>query len=170
MLVGKRRLGKALLERHIVYDLIEDGHPIGLIEYSAHQDRIEISGRRYSIVSERKPMTLLEHAVKLLTWRWKDVFALRDETGRLIASAEKSALNTFLLHREATAFSIRPRSRGCLEVCGQGDGGTIGEVQYQGLVASELVSSLPTAWEPWMQAFVMWTLVFYIQHERRPDN
>ena len=170
MLVGKRRLGKTLLERHIVYDLIEDGHPIGFIEYSAHRDRIELSGRRYSIVSEREPMTLLEQALKLLTWRWKDVFALRDDAGRLIATAEKSALNMFSLHHEAGVFSIRPRSRGCLEVCRQPDGMAIGEVEYRGLVASELVSSLPPEWKSSMQAFVMWMLVFYVQHERRADN
>jgi hypothetical protein len=45
MLVGKRRLGKTLLERHTVYDLTEDGQPIGFIEYSALRDRIELNGR-----------------------------------------------------------------------------------------------------------------------------
>jgi hypothetical protein len=114
-------------------------------------------------------MTLLEHAIKLLTWRWRDFFALRDDAGHLIAAAEKSALNTFALHRDADVFSIRPRSRGCLEVC-QPDGAVIGEVKYQGMIASELVSSLPSAWEASMKAFVMWLLVFYIQHERRADN
>jgi hypothetical protein len=59
MLAGKRRLGKTLLERHIVYDLIEDSRPIGFIEYSANRDRIEIRGQSYSIASEREPMTLL---------------------------------------------------------------------------------------------------------------
>jgi hypothetical protein len=44
MLVGKRRLGKTLVERHIVYDLIEDGRPIGWIEYSADRDRIDVDG------------------------------------------------------------------------------------------------------------------------------
>jgi hypothetical protein len=170
MLVGKRRLGKTLLERHIVYDLIEDGHPIGSIEYSAHRDRIEIRGRHYSIISERKPMTLLEQVAKLLTWRWKDVFAFRDDAGRLIATAEKSALNTFSLHHEGAVFSIRSRRKGCLEVCRQRDGVAIGEVEYRGLVASELGSSLPSGWGPSMQAFVMWMLVFYVQHERRADN
>jgi hypothetical protein len=167
MLAGKRRLGKTLLERHIVYDLIEDGHPIGFIEYSALRDRIELNGRHYSIVSERKPMTLLEQAIKLLTWRWKDVFAFRDDAGRLIATAEKSALNTFSLHREAATFSIRPRSKGCLEVRRERDGVTIGEVQYQGVVASELLASLPSEWAPSIQAFVLWMLVVYVQHERR---
>jgi hypothetical protein len=83
MLVGKRRLGRTLLERHIVYDLTEDSSPIGFIEYSADRDRIKIRGQRYSIVSERKPMTLLEQVAKLLTWRWKDVFALRDAVGHI---------------------------------------------------------------------------------------
>jgi hypothetical protein len=170
MLVGKRRLGRTLLERHIVYDLIEDGDPVGFIEYSARRDRIEIRDLHYSIVSERKPMTLLEQVAKLLTCRWKDVFAFRDDTGRLIAAAEKSALNTFSLRREGAVFSIRPSRRGCLEVCRQGDGTVIGEVEYQGPVASELVSSLPSGWEPAMQAFVMWMLVFYAQHERRADS
>ncbi len=170
MLAGKRRLGKTLLERHVVYDLIEDGCPIGFIEYSANRNRIEIKGWRYSIVSERKPMTLLEQLAKLLTWRWKDVFAFRDDTGRLIATAEKSALNIFSLSREGAVFSIRPRSRGCLEVCRQSDGVAIGGVEYRGLVASEMVSSLPSEWEPSLQAFVMWMLLFYIQHERRADN
>jgi hypothetical protein len=166
MLVGKRRLGKTLLERHIVYDLIEDGHPIGLIEYSGLRDRVEAGGRRFSIVSERKPMTVSEHVAKLPTWRWKDVFAFRYDAGRLIASAEKSALNTFSLHQKAAVFSIQPRGRGCLEVCWQREGGAIGQVEYQGVVASELVSSLPPEWELSIQAFVMWMLVFYIQHER----
>lgn len=169
MLVGKRRLGQTLLERQIVYDLSEDSRPIGFIEYSADRDRIDIDGQRYSIVSERKPMTLLEHAIKLLTWRWKDLFALRDDAGRLIATAEKSALNTFALHREDAVLSIRPRSRGCLEVC-QLDGIAIGEVQYQGVIASELVASLPPEWGRSIHAFVMWMLLFYIQHERRADN
>jgi hypothetical protein len=169
MLVGKRRLGKTQVERHIFYDLIEDGRPIGWIEYSADRGRVDVDGQHYSIVSERKPMTLLEHAIKLLTWRWKDFFTLRDEAGHLIAAAEKSALNTFALYREAAVFSIRPRSRGCLEVC-QPDGAVIGEVKYQGMIASELVSSLPPTWEASMQAFVIWMLVFYIQHERRADN
>jgi hypothetical protein len=133
MLVGKRRLGKTLLERHIVYDLIEDAHPIGFIEYSAHRDRIEIRSRRYSIVSERKPMTLLEHVAKLLTWRWKDVFAFRDDAGRLIATAEKSALNIFSLHHDGAVYSIRSRRKGCLEVCRPRDGVAIGEVEYRGL-------------------------------------
>ncbi len=170
MLVGKRRLGKTLLERHIVYDLIEDDDPIGFIEYSALRDGVEIRGRRYSIISERKPMTLLEQVAKLLTWRWKDVFAFRDDAGHLIATAEKSALNTFLLHREGVTFSIRSRRKGYLEVCRQRDGAAIGEVEYRGLIASELVSLLPPEWERSMQAFVMWMLLFYVQHERRADN
>jgi hypothetical protein len=166
MLVGKRRLGKTLLQRHIVYDLTEGRHPIGFIEYSALRDRIELNGRHYSIVSERKPMTLLEQAIKRLTWRWKDVFAFRDDTGQLIATAEKSALNTFSLHQEATTFSIRPRSKGCLEVRRQRDGVTIGVVQYQGVVASELVASFPSEWATSIQTFIMRMLVFYVQHER----
>jgi hypothetical protein len=170
MLVGKRRLGKTLLERHIVYDLIAEGHPIGLIEYSGLRDGVEVGGRRFSIVSEREPMTVLEHVVKLLTWRWKDVFAFRDDAGRLIATTEKSALNAFSLHHQADVFSIRPRGRGCLEICRQREGGAIGEVEYRGVVASELVSSLPAEWEPSIQAFIMWMLVFYIQHERHADN
>ena len=131
MLVGKRRLGKALLERHIVYDLSEDGQPIGFIEYSADRDRIEIRGRSYSIVSERKPLTLLEQVAKLLTWRWKNVFAFRDDARRLIATAEKSALNVFSLHNDGAVFSIWPRSRGCLEVRRQRDGVVVGEVEYR---------------------------------------
>jgi hypothetical protein len=170
MLVGKRRLGKALLERHIVYDLVEDGRPIGLIEYSAERDRIELDGQRFSIASERGPMTLLERVAKFLTWRWKDVFALRDGAGRLIATSEKSVLNIFLLHHEGAVYSTRPRGRGCLEVCRQRDGVAIGSVEYRGLVASEMESSLPLDWELLMQAFVMWMLLFYIQHERRADN
>jgi hypothetical protein len=170
MLVGKRRLGSALLERHIVYDLMEGGSPTGFIEYSADRDRIEIRGQRYSIVSERKPMTLLEQLVKLLAWRWKDVFALRDAVGHLIATSEKSALNTFSLHHEGAAFSIRPQGKGCLEVCRLVDGLSIGAVEYRGLVTSEMVSSLPSEWEPSIQAFVMWTLLFYVEHERRADN
>ena len=105
--------------------------------------KFEIRGRRYSIISERKPMTLLEQVAKLLTWRWKDVFAFRDDAGHLIATAEKSALNTFLLHREGVTFSIRSRRKGCLEVCRQRDGAAIGEVEYRGLIASELVSLPP---------------------------
>ena len=170
MLAGKRRLGKTLLERHIVYDLIEDSRPIGFIEYSANRDRIEIRGQSYSIASEREPMTLLEQVAKLLTWRWKDVFALRDDAGRLIATSEKSALNTFSLHHEGATFSIRPRGKGYLEVCRQLDSVAIGGVEYRGLVTSEMVSSLPLEWEPAMQAFVMWMLLFYVQHERRADN
>ena len=170
MLAGKRRLGRTLLERHIVYDLTEDSSPIGFIEYSADRDRIEIRGQRYSIVSERKPMTLLEQVAKLLTWRWKDVFALRDAVGQLIATSEKSALNMFSLHHGGAVFSIRPRGRGCLEVCRQRDGIPVGGVEYRGLVASEMVSSLPSEWEPSIQAFVMWMLLFYVQHERRADN
>src|SRR6202022_1981590 len=88
MLAGKRRLGRTLLERHIVYDLTEDSSPIGFIEYSADRDRIEIRGQRYSVLSERKPMTLLGQVAKLLTWRWKDVFAFRDAVGQLIATSE----------------------------------------------------------------------------------
>jgi hypothetical protein len=110
MLVGKRRLGTTLLERHIVYDLMADGSPTGFIEYSADRDWLEIRGQGYSIVSERKPMTLLEQAVKLLTWRWKDVFAFGDDARRLIATAEKSALNTFSLHHEGAAFFRIPRA------------------------------------------------------------
>jgi hypothetical protein len=170
MLVGKRRLGKTLLERHIVYDLVEVGRPIGLIEYSADRDRIEIGGQRFSITSERGPMTLLEWVVKFLTGRWKDVFALRDDAGRLIATAEKSALNIFSLHQDGAVFSTRPRGRGCLEICRQRDGAAIGAVEYRGLVASEMESSLPSEWELLLQAFVMWMLLFYIQHERRADN
>jgi hypothetical protein len=78
-------------------------------------------------------------------------------------------LNTFALHRETAVFSIQPRSRGFLEVC-QADGVVIGEVKYRGMIASELVSSLPLEWEASIKAFVMWMLVFYIQHERRADN
>jgi len=170
MLVGKRRLGKTLLERRIVYDLTEDGRPIGLIEYSADRDLIEIRGQRFSIASERGPMTLLERAAKLLTWRWNDVFALRDDAGGLIATSEKSALNIFSLHHEGAVFSTRPRGRGCLEVFGQRDGVAIGAVEYRGLVASEMESSLPSDWELSVQAFVMWMLLFYIQHERGADN
>ena len=81
-----------------------------------------------------------------------------------------SALNIFSLSREGAVFSIRPRSRGSLEVCRQSDGVAIGGVEYRGLVASEMVSSLPSEWEPSLQAFVMWMLLFYIQHERRADN
>src|ERR1700736_6230200 len=109
MLAGKRRLGRTLLERHIVYDLTEDSSPIGFIEYSADRDRIEIRGQRYSVLSERKPMTLLGQVAKLLTWRWKDVFAFRDAVGQLIATSEKSALNMFSLHHGGAVFSIRPR-------------------------------------------------------------
>ena len=58
-------MGKALLERHIVYNLMEDDRPIGLIEYSADRDRIDIRGQRFSIASERGPMTLLERVAKL---------------------------------------------------------------------------------------------------------
>jgi hypothetical protein len=119
MLVGKRRLGKTLLERHMSTICSRMADPIGCIEYSAGRDRIDVDGEHYSIVSERTPMTLLEHAIRLLAWRWKDLFALRDDAGRLIAVAEKSSLNIFLLHRKAAIFSIRPRSRGCLEICRQ---------------------------------------------------
>ena len=132
MLAGKRRLGKTLLERHIVYDLIEDSRPIGFIEYSANRDRIEIRSQSYSIALEREPMTLLEQVAKLLTWRWKDIFALRDDAGRLIATSEKSALNMFSLHHEGAIFSMRPRGRGYLEVCRQLDGVAIGGVAYPG--------------------------------------
>ena len=104
MLAGKRRLGRTLLERHIVYDLTEDSSPIGFIEYSADRDRIEIRGQRYSVLSERKPMTLLGQVAKLLTWRWKDVFAFRDAVGQLIATSEKSALNMFSLHHGEPCF------------------------------------------------------------------
>lgn len=103
-------------------------------------------------------------------WRWGDVFALRDDAGRLIATSEKSASNTFSLHCEGATFSIRPRGKGYLEVCRQLDGVAIGGVEYRGLVASKMVSSLPLEWEPTMQAFVMWMLLFYVQHERRADN
>ncbi len=102
--VASRRLGKALLEQRIVYDLIEDDHPIGLIEYSAHRDRVGLSGRGYPIVSERELMTLLEQGLKLRAWRWEDVFAFRDYAGRLIATAEKSALNVFLWSGVAWRF------------------------------------------------------------------
>jgi hypothetical protein len=34
-------------------------------------------------------MTLLEHAIRLLAWRWKDLFALREDAGRLIAGREE---------------------------------------------------------------------------------
>jgi hypothetical protein len=153
MLVGKRRLGRTLLERHIVYDLMADGSPTGFIEYSADRDRIEIRGQRYSIASERKPMTLLERAVKPVTWRWKDVFAFRDDAGRLTATAEKSALNMFSLHHEAATFSIRPRGKGCLEAYRQRDGASVGAVEYRGVVASEMVLSLPSVWEPFDPRF-----------------
>lgn len=76
-------------------------------------------------------------------------------------------MNAFSLHHQADVFSIRPRGRGCLEICRQREGGAIGEVEYRGVIASELVSSLPAEWEPSMQAFIMWMLVFYIQHERQ---
>jgi hypothetical protein len=141
MLVGKRRPGKALLERHIVCDLMEDHRPIGLIEYSADRDRIEIRGQRFSIISERGPMTLLERVAKLLTWRWKDVFALRDDAGCLIATSERFPY--LFASPRGSGVSVKPRGRGCLEVCRQRDGAAIGAVQYCGLVAFKMESSLP---------------------------
>jgi hypothetical protein len=108
---------------------MEDDRPIGLIEYSADRDRIEIRGQRFSIISERGPMTLLERVAKLLlTWRWKDVFALRDDAGCLIATSEKSTFNIFSLHQEGAVFSVKPRGRGCLEVRRQRDGVAIGAI------------------------------------------
>lgn len=113
---------------------------------------------------------MLEQVGKLLTSRSKDVFALRDDAGRRIAVSDKSAPNTFTLHHGGTAFLVRPRGRGCLEVCRQSDGTAFGAVECRRLVVSEMASSLPREWEPSILAFVMWMLLFYVQHERAADN
>ena len=169
MLVGKRRLGKALLELQIVYDLARIAGRSGFIEYSADRDRIDIRAALFDRVGAQAD----------------DAAGTRDQAAdlameeRLCAQrrcrppdryGREERLEYICVPQGGAVFSIWPRSRGCLEVVGSLTAWRLAKWNTGERSSSELVSSLPLEWGLRLQAFVLWMLLFYVQHERRAEN
>ncbi len=167
MLIGKRRMGSALLSRATVYDLVDGGRTVGSLEIGPNRQFVEIDAKRYFIL-EQRDQTFLEWIVKQLFWMWRESYVLKDEKRAILATAEKSALNLFTLRFGGATFLVRPPQRLTLgrsvDVIENDAKAAIGDVQYKGVIGAELVSSLPETWSLPVRAFVMWMLVFTIRN------
>ncbi|MGD0640634.1 MAG: hypothetical protein ABSC22_07795 [Roseiarcus sp.] len=169
MLIARRPLGKALLARSRVYELAENGSAIGTIEHGAARDIVDIGDRRFFIVAQRK-RSLFESIVKTLMRLFKESYVFRDQSGTIIATAEKNAVNDFFLGYEGATYEVRPLrgvslERG-VEVRKQGARAAIGDVRYHGVAVQELASSLPESWSLPVRAFVIWMLIYRIANAR----
>jgi hypothetical protein len=169
MLIARRPLRKALLARSQIYELAENGKPVGSIEHGAARDIVDVGDRRFFIVATRKA-SLFESIVKLISRLFKESYVFRDEAGTVLAAAEKNAVNEFLLRYEGATYEVRPLrgftlERG-VEVRRQGERAAIGEVRYKGIAGQELIASLPESWSLPVRGLVIWMLIYRVANAR----